>query len=563
MESPAAVAGGPRLWRYTVKRTPLGALTLALLCVLVCAAGAAAQDASKLEADAKKAFDSGRFAVAGEKYAAAAESPGVATDKGADLHLQSGWAYFIAGNSRSAREQLKLAIAARPDLQVVPDFYSPDFANLAASVRSEVAGARVPPIDVEELKRSARAKLADGKAEEVVYDLKRAANSNDPEVFRILADAQDRLGHTAEADAARRRASDLERGLVSSAPIGAPADAGAVPLPAAGGAVAPLLESAERYLASGDFRAAASYAKQASEADPRNPEAHRLAGEAALLANQEGEAEREFTAAIGLDSQNAKAQLGLGRVTEAQKKWNTSASHYRRALELDPSSVSAARGLGRSMSALGDKSAARLAFGRAIEIDPISAPARNDFGVFLYRSDELDKSVEELIEAVRLDGSHPTYHENLGRAYRKKGMLKEAERELTEATRLAPNDAAAWIVLGQVRGELKKPDEAAAAYSTALTLDPLSEEAATGLSAVLGSAGKLPEAETALMKAIENNTKSPALWNNLGVIRTQRSNYPGALDAFGKALALDATFEAAKANQARVIELAALEKAAS
>ncbi|HEY2797619.1 MAG TPA: tetratricopeptide repeat protein [Thermoanaerobaculia bacterium] len=538
-----------------------------LLALLLSAAGALAQDASKLEADAKKAFDSGRFAVAGEKYAAAAESPGVATDKGADLHLQSGWAYFIAGNSRSAREQLKLAIAARPDLQVVPDFYSPDFANLAAQVRSEVAGARVPPIDVEELKRSARAKLADGKAEEVVYDLKRAANSNDPEVFRILADAQDRLGHTAEADAARRRASDLERGLVSSAPIGGGPDAaaGAAPagVPAGAAAVAPLLESAERNLASGDFRAAASYAKQASEADPRSPEAHRLAGEAALQGGQEGEAEREFTAAVALDSQNAKAQLGLGRVTEAQKKWNTSASHYRRALELDPASVVAARGLGRSMSALGDKSAARLAFGRAIEIDPISAPAHNDFGVFLYRSDELDKSVEELIEAVRLDVNHPAYHENLGRAYRKKGMLKEAERELGEATRLAPNEAAAWIVLGQVRGELKKPDDAAAAYATALTLDPLSEEAATGLSAVLGTAGKLTEAETALTKAIENNAKSPALWNNLGVIRTQRGNYPGALEAFGKALNLDSTFEAAKANQARVTELAVLEKAAS
>jgi tetratricopeptide (TPR) repeat protein len=542
------------------------ALLTALLVFLVCAAGAAAQDASKLEADAKKAFDSGRFAVAGEKYAAAAESPGVATDKGADLHLQSGWAYFIAGNSRSAREQLKLAIVARPDLQVVPDFYSPDFANLAASVRSEVAGARVPPIDVEELKRSSRAKLADGKAEEVVYDLKRAASSNDPEVFRILADAQDRLGHTADADAARRRASDLERGLVSSAPIGGTADAGAgvAAAPAGGpGAVAALLESAERNLASGDFRAAASYAKQASEADPKNAEAHRVAGEAALLGGQEGEAEREFTAALALDSQNAKAQLGLGRVTEAQKKWNTAASHYRRALELDPTSVIAARGLGRAMSALGDKSAARLAFGRAIEIDPISAPARNDFGVFLYRSDELDKSVEELIEAVRLDANHPAYHENLGRAYRKKGMLKESERELTEATRLAPNDAAPWIALAQVRAELKRPEDAAVAYTTALTIDPLSEEAATGLSAVLGAAGKLPDAETALMKAIENNTKSPALWNNLGVIRTQRGNYPGALDAFGKALALDATFEAAKANQARVSELAALEKAAS
>ena len=248
-----------------------------LLALTLSTAAAAAQDTAKLEADAKKAFDSGRFKDAAEKYAAAAEAPNQTANHGGDLHLQSAWAYFIAGNSNSAREQLKSALVARPDLQVVPDFYSPDFANLAATVKSEVVGSRVPPIDIEELKRSARAKLADGKAEDAVYDLKRVATSTDPEVFRILADAQDRLGHGAEADAARRRASDLEKGLVSSTPIGASFDAtGATPMASAPSAVGPLLESAERSLASGDFRAAASYARQASDADPKNAEAHRM-----------------------------------------------------------------------------------------------------------------------------------------------------------------------------------------------------------------------------------------------------------------------------------------------
>ena len=88
-------------------------------------------------------------------------------DRRGDVHLQSAWSYYIAGSSKSAREQLKAALTVRPDLQVIPDFYSPDFANLAAAVRAEVAGANVPAVDVEELKRSARAKLEDGKTEEV------------------------------------------------------------------------------------------------------------------------------------------------------------------------------------------------------------------------------------------------------------------------------------------------------------------------------------------------------------------------------------------------------------
>ena len=40
-----------------------------------------------------------------------------------------------------------------------------------------------------------------------------------------LGGAQDRLGQTTEADAARRHATELEKGLVHTAPIGAPAAA--------------------------------------------------------------------------------------------------------------------------------------------------------------------------------------------------------------------------------------------------------------------------------------------------------------------------------------------------
>ena len=533
-----------------------------LVAAVLTAATLAAQDAARLESDAKKAFDSGKFKEAGDKYAKAAESPDMQADRRGDVHLQSAWSYYIAGSSKSAREQLKAALTVRPDLQVIPDFYSPDFANLAAAVRAEVAGANVPAIDVEELKRSARAKLEDGKTEDALYDLKRAESSNDPEVFRIEAEAADRLGRTADADAARRKAAELERRAVSSTPIGA-APPGATPVPEGPPPVTNLLESSKKALTAGDFRAAASFARQASEADPKNAEAHRLLGDAALAGGQDADAEREYTAAIVLDNSNAKSQFGLAALAERQKKWNTAASLYRRALDLDPKDIAAARGLGRSMAELGDASAARIAFGRAIEIDSGSAAAHNDFGVFLFRSGDDARAVEELTEAVRLDPGRAVYHENLGRAYRRKGMLKEAERELTEASRLAPDDAAIWIALGRVRVEAKEVDGAAAAYATALKLDPIREDAAADLGSLLADAGRLPDAEAALTGAIENNAKSPVLWNNLGVVRVREGRYEQAIEAFHKAIALDAGFEPAKTNLARATELATLERAAS
>ena len=99
-----------------------------------------AQSAEKLEAEAKRAFDSGRFKEAAEKYAKAADSADAPADRKGDLYLNSAWAFYIAGSSKSARDNLKAAYSARPDLVVVGDLYSPDFARLAQTVRAEIAG---------------------------------------------------------------------------------------------------------------------------------------------------------------------------------------------------------------------------------------------------------------------------------------------------------------------------------------------------------------------------------------------------------------------------------------
>jgi Flp pilus assembly protein TadD len=520
---------------------------------------AGAQETERLEGEARRAFDTGRFREAGEKYARAASDRSLPADRQADLHLQSAWSHYIAGNSKAAREQFRAAFGARPDLQVLSDFYSPDFARLARVVRAEVAG---PGETSEEATRAARAKLAQGDAEGAVAALARVESSSDPQVHRLLADAYDRLGRGTDADVARARASDLEKGLITSAPIGAaPVSTGAAPAPAAD--ITPLLEAAARALSAGNPAEAASAARRAAETDPRSAEAHRLLAEAALATGEAADAEREFTAVLVLDSGNARAEFGLARLAENQQKWSTAASHYRRALELDPKNVEAARGLGRSMKEVGDSTAARLAFGRATEMDPGNAAARNDLGVFLFDSGDAERAIAELIEAVRLETGRGAYHENLGRAYAKKGMGREAERELSEAARLSPEDAAIWTALGAVRLELGNAQEAAEAYQAAVRLEAKNLEAAAGLGSALAQAGRLPEAEIALTAAIEDNPDSALLWNDLGVVRVRRGGYAGAVEAFRKAASLDPRLDGPRKNLERAEKLDALERAAS
>ena len=185
MDSSAARAG--RAGNGPVTRRPMRAAAM-LSGLLLASALCFAQTAEKLEADAKRAFDSGRFKEAAEKYARAADSADAPADRKGDLYLNSAWAFYIAGSSKNARDNLKAAYSARPDLVVVGDLYSPDFARLAQSVRAGIAGTTplLGPAELRELKRNARRKLTEGRAEEALADLKTAAGSSDPEVQLLL-----------------------------------------------------------------------------------------------------------------------------------------------------------------------------------------------------------------------------------------------------------------------------------------------------------------------------------------------------------------------------------------
>ena len=507
------------------------------------AAAAAAQDAAKLEAEAKSAFDSGRFKEAGEKYAAAAEAPGLPPTARRDLHLQSALGVLhrrqLQERARAAQVGARRASGppGRRPTSTAPT--SPTSPRPSAARSPERA---CPP----STSRSSSARPAPSsptaRPRTPLYDLKRAAESTDPEVFRILADAHDRLGPRRRG---RRRAAARLGSREGPRQLGADRRARSTPrapppvAPAPVAPSAPLLESRGARPRLGRLpRRGRPSPGRPPRPIPKNAEAHRMLGDAALLGGQDGEAEREFTAAIVLDSGNAQGRARpRARVAEQQKKWNTAASHYRRALELNPRSVAAARGLGRSMSALGDKSAARIAFGRAIEIDPTSAEARNDFGVFLFRSDETGPRGRGADRggppgpAPARSTTRTWGAPSARRACSRRRSASSPRPRVSRPTRPRRGRPSARSARSSRSPTTRRPPSRRRSTSTrsARRRRPASPPSSP-------RAGKLPEAETALIKAIESNTKSPALWNNLGVIRTQRGDYPGALEAFSKAL---------------------------
>ena len=524
-----------------------------------------AADTEKLVADARRAFEAGKFREAAAKYLQASNESGLEPDRVADLALQSAWACYIGGDVPGSRQALKKAYLARPQLEVLPEFYSDDFAKLAGEIKKEMPPP--PKIDLEALKASARERLAGGLAQDVVYDLKRVADSTDPEVHRLLAQAYEKLGKTAEADVEKKRASVLESGGISSSSIGAlpppppSAPAAAPPPPAVN--VNELLASADQALGRRDFAAAAETARKAQDADPRSAPAHRIAGEAALGQSDAATAEREFLAASALDPADPRTQIGLAQIAEKANQPNTAAAHYRRALELNPRSLPAASGLAEALVQLGDKSGARLAFGQATEIDPANAAARDRYGVFLASENELGPAIDQGIEAVRLDGSVAAYHAHLGRDYMRSKMTKEAERELREGLRLDPKDAWCWNALGTVLLSKNDGAGAAEAFSHSLELSSGDETAITGKAAGLSASGNWTAAAELLRTSQEQRPDSAILAHDLGVVEFQLGRYAESARAFEAESRLspssaEAQAALAKARAARDLEAAAL-----
>src|SRR4030095_17178160 len=80
LDPAAPLAGG-------IRRCILKRLLVLVLGLVLTSAYLPAQDTAKLEADAKKAFDSGRFKEAGDKYAKAAATAGRTPDRTGALPL--------------------------------------------------------------------------------------------------------------------------------------------------------------------------------------------------------------------------------------------------------------------------------------------------------------------------------------------------------------------------------------------------------------------------------------------------------------------------------------------
>ena len=547
-------------------------LLAALGTALLFAAAAPAQEGSEsLEKEARKAFNAGQFRRAALKFESAASAAGDATRKGRML-VQCAWAYFNEGKRADAQDALRRAYAASPDLEIVPDFYSPDFVKVAADVHTAARPVPASPAaDLAELKRVAREKLADGAAEDVIHDLTYSVPRDqlDAECIDLLAAAHEKLGKFNEASRIRASRADPTKvqlpggGPAGSAPpaprsaSGAPATPPATPPAPAPGAAKPASGPAaptvdyialgRAALSRGDALNAQAAANRLLEVDPQSSDAYRLLGNAFAMRGEKVLAEANLRQALKYNEKNEGALLDLYEFYMADKNWESALDALRRAAEVNPENRDKLVALGRKARAEGDLPHAKQVFATAAAAAPKDASILTEYGAVLIQMKDLDAALEPLTKAAAAEPDREIVRANLASVLRKKGLWKEAEKEYRESIPPDPDYAPALLGLGGLLLERGQAAEAIEPLRKAVLRSPQSVDAAWTLARALRQTGALKEAAESLEKSMALDAHE--LWNEAGTIAAERGRYDEAVIYFDKAVAREGSVPLYRANR--------------
>jgi tetratricopeptide (TPR) repeat protein len=238
------------------------------------------------------------------------------------------------------------------------------------------------------------------------------------------------------------------------------------------------------------------------------------------------EAARHSTESIRLREDNPAAHYNAATALSGLDEHAAALDHYRVALrQFGPAPAPNARlanvhlGLGRALAATGRGGEAIDHLRQALEYGPGSVPIHTELGIALARSNRPMEAVPHFEAAIAIEPASADHHNNLGGAWLQLGRFADAERQFAEAVRLDARLGDAHVNRGIALEQLGRDEDATRAY----------------------------------LSAIEAGVRSAAVHNRAGMLLMAQGQREAAIAQFQRALTVDPTHTAARANLTRAM----------
>jgi tetratricopeptide (TPR) repeat protein len=498
--------------------------------VLLSAALARAQD-PLTEGD--NAFRSANFKSAAKLYsAAAAAEPN--SGKRAEIRVKLAMAHFNAKERTKAEEALTAALKDSPQLELVPEFYEPEFIRLFNRVRTRLT---TPPAQVAGSGpirtggaagslaqiRQRLAQAGDTTAVESILPTIEALEASTPanalpEVLDLKAEVLERLGRTPDALELRGRVAAMR--AASQALPGT----SAVPLEA--------LLDARRMLAAGRPQDAISFLHGVLLAQPSCMPALELEAEAFLEAGQLEDAYSVLRTAL-LGNEKPDLLMSLGEVELRRGRFTGARDAFRRVVEVDPGNDRAWAALGLLASRMGDLPTAREALDRALAGNGTLFEARVVRAQIALADGQPTAAFQHLQRALQVKPDDPWATGWLGATYLASSNNAVAAQKLQAAVKAEQLQFSAALV--EALRRIGKVAEALAILDGAKVEEP---KASLLRARCLLDAGRPSEAQAVLANLITLFPRDAEAHYLLGIACHAQGNWEAATKELAAASAL-------------------------
>src|ERR1039458_7799124 len=246
----------------------------------------------------------------------------------------------------------------------------------------------------------------------------------------------------------------------------------------------------------------------------------------------------DYTKAIELKPDYAKAYSNRGLVKRGKGDLDGASADFNKTIELNPSLAQPYYNRGNVKAENNDLYGAIADFTKAIELKPDFAAAYDRRGTMKEVQGDLDGAIADHTKAIELNPKFFEAYNNRGYAKSANGDLDGAITDHTKAIELNPQYASAYFYRGNVKAQQSDLDGAITDHTKAIELNPKYTEAYYNRGRENQTKGNLDNALADFNKAIELNPKFADPYANRGIVKRAKGDLDGSIADFATPMKL-------------------------